>query len=145
MTKIGEIVRRLLSCTEGATQEQARELQQILTPDPRATLLDAQNLASILRAGREEALAAILAKLPLERIAAQLGGSEEARAHAVAVLNAPFPPRTPQSLEFIDAQTARIQALEDCVRLLTLALVEVLHPSPRESPTAFHTTASRRQ
>lgn len=145
MTRIGEIVRRLLSRTEEATQEQAQHLQQILSPDPNAVPLDAQNLVATLRAGREEALTVLLGKLPLERVALALGGSEEVRSHAARVLNAPFPPRTPQTLEFMDAQTARIQALEECVRLLAVALVEALHPSPRESAPAFHTTASRRR
>jgi len=144
MTNLGEIVRQLLSHTEGATPEQAQHLKEILTPNPNAAPLDAAEVISALRAGREEALAALLARLTSVRVAQLLGGGDEARAHTAAVLNAPFPPRKAQSREFIDSHTARIAALEECVLLLATALVEVLFPSPRESSSSCHTTAKRR-
>ncbi len=145
MIKIGDIVRRLLGRSARATREQAEQLQQILTPDPSADPLGARDLASTLRAGRKEALAALLARLLPVRVANQLGSSEEARSQAAAVLNAPFPPRTSQSRDFIDAQTARIQSLEECVCLLASAIVEILHPAPREGRSDFHTTTNGRR
>jgi hypothetical protein len=144
MTNHREIVQQLLSRTDGATQEQAEQIKDILTPNPNAAPFDANEIVSALRASRGDALAVLLARLPLEKIAAKLGGGDEARAHVAAVLNAPFPPRAPLTREFNDAQSARIQALEECVLLMMVALVEVLHPSPRDSSSTYHSTASRR-
>lgn len=144
MPSLGPIVRRLLSGA-AETTEQGRELQQLLTPDPHAPPPNHETFAAQLRAGREPALAAILAALLPERIARHLGGDEAARAHADSILNEPFPAGAALSKEFLDAQTARIQALEACVRSLALALVEFHFPSPRQADTVFHSTASRRR
>jgi hypothetical protein len=144
VAEIGEIARRLLAPIGGADPELGRQLRRELTPDPDAPRPDESGLATALRSGREQALVALLARLPVERVAARLGGGDEARRHAEATLNAPHPPRVALSLEFVHTLQARMQAQEECIRLLALALVEVLHPSPRAEGSACYGTARQR-
>jgi hypothetical protein len=141
VAEIGEIVRHLTRVV-GLTAEQVRRVSSELTPDPDAPSPDAGDVMTALRAGREPALRALLSRLVPERVAAELGG-DGARQHVAAVLNAPLPPRAPLSVEFVHTLQARVQALEECNRLLALALVEALYPSPRVAESVCVGTASR--
>ena len=140
-----DLAAELLRLSDSPTADLRAALAEALAPGRGGDAPSHGEIVAEVRAGRERLVAHLVGPLVGERLVAALGASPERREEVESLLNAPFPPRQPISVEFLDLLVARIESLESCVRLLAAALAEVVHPSDREAASVWKSSAGPRR
>jgi hypothetical protein len=140
-----DLAAELLRLSESPTAELRAALADVLAPGRAGDAPHGADPVAEVRAGRERLVALLVGPLVGERLVAALGAAAGRREEVESLLNAPFPPRQPISVEFLDLLVARVESLESCVRLLAGALAEVLYPSDRDVPSVSVSSAGGRR